>query len=209
MSLVCTNAGTRFATGSPRFRMRVVAASFKMVKAYPVEGDSAIAEVWCRGDDLDKGAEEHEWARLWLEDIDLAAVGRQRTANARVVVEIQPSVLLDGPPRMRKFLEPWQFDFDDARAQLERAAGCDWWWGFSVAEGLAELEDARDWLLENEHGRERLTDTEDLVPAAMAFSKVGKQEQARMSALTEPSSAGILRRMSRFLPRPRLNRQRR
>jgi hypothetical protein len=76
-----------------------------MTKLYPVEGDSAIAEVVY---------DEDAWADLRLEDIDLEARGNARIENARVVLRLY------GPAEQ----EFWEFDFASATEQLLEAR--DW-----------------------------------------------------------------------------------
>jgi hypothetical protein len=111
------------------------------------------------------------WAELRLEGVDLDATGKQRTANARVFVDLL------APRRSGRDLV-WRFDFVDAAAQLERAARRKWWWGFRVTEALSELSLARDRLLENEQGREPLLETEGLTAAGQAATKMSTRMEA-------------------------------
>jgi hypothetical protein len=91
-----------------------VREGFAMTQHYPVEGDSAIAEVVY---------DEAAWADLHLEDIDVEARGDARTENARVVLRLYG-------PSEREF---WEFDFAGATEQLLEAR--DW---------LLEHESARE-----------------------------------------------------------------
>jgi hypothetical protein len=86
---------------------------FGMQMVFPPAGDSAIVELVYDGE---------PWAALRLEDIRLDAVGEDRLAGARIVLTVFPPE--DG--------SPWEFELDDARAQLD---------------------EARDWLADNERGR--------------------------------------------------------
>jgi hypothetical protein len=63
---------------------------FRTQMFYPVEGDSAICEI-VYGDEI--------WADLALENIDLAAVGPTRVANARVML----ATFAPAPESTRKF----------------------------------------------------------------------------------------------------------
>jgi len=89
-------------------------------KLYPVEGDTAVAELWCG---------EHLWATLHLEGLKLDAVGASRTEGARDVLTLFP------PDRPSEFSA-------DGKA-----------WKFDAATALEQVRAAREWLLENEHGR--------------------------------------------------------
>jgi hypothetical protein len=75
----------------------------RFVGFFPVEGDTAIAELMS-GDEL--------WGDLRLEGIDLAASGPARTANAVVQFRLFP------PQDGRAY---WDFAFDDAQRLLSRA----------------------------------------------------------------------------------------
>jgi hypothetical protein len=78
---------------------------FGMVKLYPVEGDSVIAELQYDDD---------AWADLHLEGIDVEARGEERVANARVLLRLY------GPAEE----EYWDFDLAQAIEQLGEAR--DW-----------------------------------------------------------------------------------
>jgi hypothetical protein len=141
--------------------MSVMTARFEMAMVFPVEGESYV-ELCFDGEN---------WADLQLDGVDLGGTGTQRTANARVMIDLYR-------PWRSGRETAWRFEFNDAAAQLERAARRKWWWGFGVAEALVELRRARDRLIENEHRRDPLTDTEGLTPAGQAFSKMSRREQA-------------------------------
>src|SRR5262245_47306025 len=104
-----------------------MSARFETAIVFPVEGETYV-ELRFDGEN---------WADLQLEGIDLGGTGAQRTANARV------TIYLYRPWRFGRETA-WRFGFDDAAAQLERAARRRWWWGFDVAEALVELRRARD-----------------------------------------------------------------
>jgi len=186
-----------------------LAEGFEIKLFFPVEGESAIAELYYDGDN---------WADVHLEDVDLGGFGEQRTANARVVVELyrrrprwrgggcrprlsDPEVQaeleaqLGGEPRYKWWWAYdaaeavakrvsrdccWRFDYADSKAELDRAARRRGWWGFEVVEALEELGRARACLFENEHGRDPLAHEEGLTAAGRAFSKLSRQEQARL-----------------------------
>jgi ribosomal protein L7/L12 len=78
---------------------------FHLVRLYPVEGDSAIAELW-HGNDV--------WADLRLEGIRLDEHGEQRVADARCVVRLYPRP--DGA-------EPawWEWDLNEVVEQFTAA----------------------------------------------------------------------------------------
>jgi hypothetical protein len=105
-----------------------------MQMVFPVEGDGAIVELLHDGE---------PWAELRLDDIRLDAVGEDRLAEARIVLIVFPPE--DGVP--------WEFELDDARAQLD---------------------EARDWLVENERGR-RPGDARG--PSAGARAKVSRLDE--------------------------------
>jgi len=94
-----------------------VPGSLSFQKLYPVEGDTAIAELLA-GDEI--------WGDLRLEDIKLDQRGEDRLHGVRVVISIY------GTGEGRELEE---FDFDEC---------------------VALLRQAREWLLENERGREPL-----------------------------------------------------
>jgi hypothetical protein len=76
-----------------------------LAKLYPVEGDSALAELW---------QNDEPWAELRLEGIDVKARGEERVANARVLLRLY------GPAE-----EGWRdFELDRAMEQLGQAR--DW-----------------------------------------------------------------------------------
>ena len=105
-------------------------SGWRALRSFPVEGDSAEYEIWLDGE---------LFALLWLDGIDVKAHGRDRTNNARVMVnffEREPSeraapkelLTLKG----REAARPFDATFDEA-AEL--------------------LREGRDWLFENEQGR--------------------------------------------------------
>jgi len=136
---------------------------FEIKICFPVEGESAMAELWYDDD---------EWADLQLEGLNLGADGEERTADARAVVALYL------PRRFGKD-HTWRFDLSDAPAQLEQASHRKRWWPFDAAAALAQLERARDSLFENERDRDPRADTEGLTAAGAAFSKMSRQQQAR------------------------------
>src|SRR3954454_17579838 len=69
---------------------------------YPVEGDSAIAELYFG---------EEPWATVRLTKIDLEAEGEARISEARYVAELQPQP--DGAP--------WRFDLLEMESELAAA----------------------------------------------------------------------------------------
>lgn len=75
----------------------------RFVGFFPVEGDTAIAELM---------SGDHVWGDLRLEGIDLAASGPARTASAVVQLRLFP------PTDGRAY---WDFAFDDAQTLLSRA----------------------------------------------------------------------------------------
>jgi hypothetical protein len=56
-------------------------AGFHLARLYPVEGDSAIAELW-HGDDV--------WADLRLDGIRMDEHGEQRVTGVRCVLRLYP-----------------------------------------------------------------------------------------------------------------------
>jgi hypothetical protein len=103
------------------------------VRYYPVEGDSAIAELMC-GDDV--------WADLRLEGIDLTAVGAARAANARIVMRVCPQYRKRRRARSRT-----------ARKSRRSGSGESWEFEFDYRLCQELLARASDWLMENEEGR--------------------------------------------------------
>jgi len=95
---------------------------FKMAKLYPVDWESAIAELYF-GDLV--------WAYVSLEGVDQAATGAARVRNARVVVEFWREP--DKPTGL------WDFNLDlaGAREQLQRAEA----WLFENETGRASSTD--------------------------------------------------------------------
>lgn len=108
---------------------------FHMAKLYPVEGDSAIAELWIDGD---------VWAQIELEGINLDTLGNARTEGAAFKVMLFP------PPRGSK----------------------PGWWEFDLADLEMQLSKAKEWLIENERGREPLADG-GFTAAGRATEKLG------------------------------------
>jgi hypothetical protein len=103
---------------------------WRALRSFPVEGDSAEYELWLDGE---------LFALLWLDGIDLNAHGRDRTKNARVMVnffERRPSERAGAKELVtltrREAARPFGAAFDEA-AEL--------------------LREGRDWLFENEQGR--------------------------------------------------------
>lgn len=117
---------------------------------YPVEGDTAIASIYY---------DRLQYATLWLENIDLTATGDGRVARAKVVVEQHPAPRRRVGPGWLVHEDgvPWQVDAGEAARQLERA---------------------RHRLLENERGREPVTD-EGMTPAGAAFAKISRENERR------------------------------
>jgi hypothetical protein len=156
--------------------MSVTTGRFEMARSFPVEGDSAYAELHFDGE---------VWADLHLEGIDLDETSTGRTANARVMVDLYLTRLIG--------YETWRFEFDEAPARLEVAARRKRWWGFGVAEALREFRQARDWLLENEQGRFPLTETEtgELTPAGRAAWKMSERDLAEFLGDLDPEENGV------------------
>jgi hypothetical protein len=136
---------------------------FEMMMCYPAEGESAFVELWYDGD---------VWADLQLEGLNLGAIGKERTADARAVVAVYL-------PRRFGRQQTWRFDLGEAPAHLERVSRRKRQRSFDVALALAQLERARDWLVENECDREPLAENEGLTAAGSAFSKMSRAAQAR------------------------------
>src|SRR2546423_4468309 len=136
---------------------------------YPAEGESAFVELWYDG---------AVWADLQLENLSLGEVSEQRTADAWAAVAVY------FPRRFGQHI--WRFALTDAPAQLERLSHRKRWWPFDVGAALAQLEHARDLLLENERDRDPQTDSNGLTAAGAAFSKMSRQAQARF--LNDPGS---------------------
>ena len=109
---------------------------------FPVEGDSAIAELLWYGEQI---------AGVSLEGVDLEAEGSARTLHARAVVEFY------GP------------------LSSEPASN----FPIDLREVIKKLEEAEQWLLENEEGRVSV-DAEGLTAAGEAVSKMGATEQQRV-----------------------------
>ena len=81
-------------------------------KFYPVEGDSAVAELWCG---------EHLWASLHLEGLKLDAIGSVRTKAARETLTLIPP---DRPSEFSADGKSWKLDGVAALDQLRAAR--DW-----------------------------------------------------------------------------------
>jgi hypothetical protein len=79
-----------------------VEVGFYTQMLYPVEGESAIAELYYDGD---------QWANVWLEGVRLDAVGDARVEQARVMVSFFS-------PRTRT---SWKLDLDEVRRRLDDA----------------------------------------------------------------------------------------
>jgi hypothetical protein len=77
-------------------------------KFYPVEGDSAVAEMW---------AGEQMWADLHLEDVHLDRLGDERIQGARQVLTLfSPTVPSEFAPK-----GTWTLDATEVLVQLEQA----------------------------------------------------------------------------------------
>jgi large subunit ribosomal protein L7/L12 len=96
-------------------------SGFHLARLYPVEGDSAIAELW-HGDDV--------WADLRLDGIRLDEHGEQRVAGVRCVLRLYP------PP---DGADPawWEWDLDAVLAQLTAARA----WLLDNERGRAPIDD--------------------------------------------------------------------
>lgn len=79
-----------------------------LVKLFPVEGDSAIAELWFG---------EAPWAQIWLTGINLDAVGDERVRD----VEFRGSLF---PPPAAADPGWWEFELSDVEDRLSAAK--DW-----------------------------------------------------------------------------------
>jgi hypothetical protein len=93
-------------------------------KFYPVEGDSAVAELLYKG---------RVWGELRLENIALGERGEARVRDAEVVLTLHPPLVSRWAYVVKKSVASWEFSLDEA---------------------LPLVEEAREWLLENERGRE-------------------------------------------------------
>lgn len=82
-------------------------AGFHIVKAFPVDWDGAIADLWWNG---------QTWAEVTLTNVDLGAAGEDRTRNAEVVVEFYG-------PSEGSTPGVWGFPFplDQVMGELEKA----------------------------------------------------------------------------------------
>jgi hypothetical protein len=112
---------------------------------YPVEGDSAIAELYY---------DDEQWANVWLEGINLDAVGDARVQEARVVVELFSP--LPGPAEAR-WGSSWRLDLDEV---------------------CRRLDDARQILIENERGRVPVAD-DGVTAAGRAWTKMSQKNADR------------------------------
>lgn len=79
----------------------------RMVPFFPVEGESAIAELWFDG---------AVWAQVRLRGVRLDEVGEARVDGATFDVDLFP-------PTSEVALEWWTFDYDDVVGQLAEARG--------------------------------------------------------------------------------------
>jgi hypothetical protein len=95
--------------------------------------------------------DDAQWADVRLEDLRLDAVGDARLEGARVVVSL--------------FAKPADSGRDEPT-----------WWEFDYADVRAQLDEARDWLLDNERGREPVIG-EGLTAAGEAFTKISLQNE--------------------------------
>jgi ribosomal protein L7/L12 len=96
-------------------------SGFHLARLYPVEGDSAIAELW-HGDDV--------WADLRLDGIRPDEHGEQRVAGVRCVLRLYP------PP---DGADPawWEWDLDAVLGQLTAARA----WLLDNERGRAPIDD--------------------------------------------------------------------
>lgn len=78
---------------------------FHLVRLYPVEGESAIAELWF---------DDAPWAQITLDGVEQGAVGDARVANVRFVVSLFPP-----PPGTVR--EWWEFDLADVENEVATA----------------------------------------------------------------------------------------
>jgi hypothetical protein len=90
-----------------------------------------------------------QWADVRLENLRLDAVGDARLEGARVVVSLYPR------------------SADGSRDEQP-------WWEFAYADVRAELDEARDRLLDNERGREP-AGGEGLTAAGEALTKISRR----------------------------------
>ena len=125
---------------------------FHIDRLFPVEGDSAIAELCHRGE---------VWADLRLDGIRTNSRGEERIADARPVLRIYPRHAGDEPV----------------------------WWEWNLDDVSAQLAEARDWLLDNERGREPILDPDDLTMAGSALSKASAETINQWSAAVPPASS--------------------
>ena len=79
---------------------------FKMAKLFPVERETAIAELYF---------DNRVWAYVSLEDVDQEAIGSARVGHARVVVEFWRE------PDKRTGVWDFSLDLAEALEQLKRA----------------------------------------------------------------------------------------
>jgi ribosomal protein L7/L12 len=98
-----------------------LSSRFHLVRLYPVEGDSAIAELW-HGDDI--------WADLRLDGIRVDELGEQRVAGARCVLRLYP-------PRDGADPAWWEWDVDAVVDQLTAARA----WLLDNERGRAPIDD--------------------------------------------------------------------
>ena len=84
------------------------------MRLYPVEGDTAIAELMVGG---------RIWGDLRLEGIDLDAVGNARTADARVVLRLSSDRTtefdLDQVVALLREAEAWLIENERGRVRIE------------------------------------------------------------------------------------------
>jgi ribosomal protein L7/L12 len=129
---------------------------FRMAHLFPVEGDSAIAELW---------HDEQVWADVRLDGVRPEAHGEDRTASATAVVRC-----------------------------YARPAGADpGWRAHHLDEILAQLTAARDWLLDNEHGRIPVDGGDDLSAAGRALTAASVQTIERLIGAVPTASSPELR----------------
>jgi large subunit ribosomal protein L7/L12 len=125
---------------------------FHIDHLFPVEGDTAIAELCHRGE---------VWADLRLAGVRTDSRGEERVAEARPVLRIYP-----------------------------RPAGAEpIWWEWDLDAVSAQLAEARDWLLDNERGREPILDPDDLTAAGRALTKASAETIGQWSAAVPPASS--------------------
>jgi hypothetical protein len=155
--------------------------SFGSSLLFPVEGDTAVVELL---------HDDRTWADMRLEGIDLAARGEQRVAAARVVVRLYPA-----QPQRPSWREAWpgRGDFMAQHLGLGLLGRIQWaramrsptegpeWWEFDLVEVSAQLEAAREMLLDNERGREPIDDAEGLSAMGSAYAKMSREHQREWS----------------------------